>query len=65
MNQSTWAFGTHWGTYASTAQLPNVAGATRQNVNVSLGDLAWVTGDGLYVCTDATFGAGVWARIGG
>lgn len=64
MNQSAHKFRPHWGTFASTAQLPNVAGATKQNVNLAVGDIAYVA-TSLYVCTNATQGAAVWAAVGG
>lgn len=62
-NRSTGIYG-HFGRYASTAQLPNVAGADVQSSEVALGDLA-VVGSTLYLCTTATLGAAVWAAVGG
>lgn len=53
----------YWGLYASTAQLPNVSGASVQSANVQQGDTAAV-GSSLYVCTTATVGAAVWAEVG-
>ena len=54
----------HFGTFSATAQLPNVVGATVQTSELSVGDLASVAG-ALYICTDATLGAAVWAAVGG
>ncbi len=64
-NQNTNAFRPWWGEYVSAAQLPNVAGATFQTSNLFVGAMAFVTGSGQYVCTDATRGAAVWTLLGG
>ncbi len=54
-----------WGSFATAAQLPNVSGATLQSVQVDAGDQAYVSGTAaFYVCTTATVGAAVWARVG-
>jgi hypothetical protein len=46
---------THWvGSYAAPANLPGVGAA---EVNLQAKDIAYVTGIGLYVCTNATFPA--------
>lgn len=63
MNQAVQKFRPHWGEFGAAAQLPNVAGATIQNSNLSRGDIAY-SGTTLYVCTTATRGAAVWAAIG-
>lgn len=55
----------HWGTYGSTANLPNVAGSPTQNGALEAGDIAFVSGAGLYVCDSATLGAAVWSAAGG
>lgn len=48
-------FHSHWGTYASASALPNASGAALPVEQFSLepGDVAYVTGDGLYTCVDA------------
>lgn len=45
----------HWGEYASSATLPNATGNTLSVARFTLqaGDVAYVTGVGLYVCFDA------------
>lgn len=55
----------YWGAYASTAQLPNVAGATKQSSRLRAGDTAFVTGGVPYYCVTATPGAAAWSVIGG
>lgn len=63
-NQTTSAFRTFWGEYATIADLPNVATAGFQNDNLALGALAYVTGTGrLYVCTNPTRSAAVWSAL--
>jgi len=50
-----------WGTVATTAQLPNVAGATIQSANLEVGDTCQVTAvNAVYRCTVATLGAARW-----
>jgi hypothetical protein len=53
-----------WPNVAIAAQLPNVAAATIQSAKLQVGDLAIVTGGGLYLCTTATLGAAVWQPYG-
>lgn len=53
----------HWGEVASEAELPNVAGADIQKTSVNVGDTATIAGV-LYICTDDTLGAAVWAAGG-
>jgi hypothetical protein len=50
----------YWGTFATTAALPNVAGSPTQKGTLEAGDQAYVTGSGLYLCTDSTLGAAAW-----
>ncbi len=45
---------------ASTAQLPNVSGATIQTGALAIGDIAIVTGT-TYVCSTATVGSAIWS----
>ena len=65
-HQDAWRYGGHWttdtasGFFASTSELPNVAGSSFQRADVKAGDLAWVEGVGLYKCSDGTLGAAVW-----
>lgn len=54
----------YWGVIPSAAQLPNVLGATIQNAHLEVGDLAYVTGTGVYQCDDETLGAAVWSLVG-
>jgi hypothetical protein len=55
----------HLGSY-TTAELPNVSGATVQSTDVQAGDTAYdTTASELKVCTDPTVGAAVWASTGG
>jgi hypothetical protein len=50
-----------WGSFATRADLPNVAGALVQKAAVEIGDYAWVTDElGAFRCLDATLGAAVW-----
>jgi len=53
----------YWGAgFASSAQLPNVAGSPLQRATLEDGDTAFIPSAGLlYVCTDATLGAAVWS----
>ena len=57
-----WEQNTAWGEWASTAQLPNVSGATVQDSDVRRGDIATVTGE-LYVCTVPTASGATWKKI--
>lgn len=56
----------YWGnTFATYADLPNVAGATIQSATLEDGDTAFIPAtDLLYVCTDSTLGAAVWQVVG-
>jgi hypothetical protein len=54
-----------WPNVASAAQLPNVLGATIQDAALEVGDIAYVTGTGLYQCDVATLGAASWSQPGG
>src|SRR5678815_1291210 len=54
--------GVNWGACASTAQLPNVSGATLQSSALQVGDHAYI-GEDVYVCTDVTPGAAQWAQV--
>ena len=47
-------------TVASTAQLPNVSGATIQTSALNVGDVAFVSGTAYY-CYDATLTAAIWS----
>lgn len=50
-----------WGTFATRADLPNVAGAATQKATLQVGDYAWVTQELVaFRCLDATLGAAVW-----
>ena len=62
-NKNTGIYG-HFGTFSATAQLPNTPGADVQTSELVSGDIASVAGV-LYICTDATLGAAVWAAVGG
>jgi hypothetical protein len=60
----------HWGVYASEAALPNGSGAALLAADFTLeaGDVAYVTGSGLYVCASpGTVGGAdaVWVAAGG
>ena len=55
-----------WPTVSVATNLPNVAGSPTQSTDLEVGDEAYNTGDGLlYVCTNATVGAAVYAAAGG
>lgn len=58
-------FHNFWGaTFASAADLPNVAASPTQNGNLEVGDFAYVTGDTTYyICTVATLNAAVWVQV--
>lgn len=60
-----WRFHHWWGQWSTAAALPNVAGSDDQyNAEIQAGDLAWVVDvASLYVCTDPTPAAAVWAQI--
>lgn len=63
-NQSTRPFRRHWGSFSSSAELPNTAGAALQNNNLVVGDTAYdLTTPALWVCTGATWQSAVWAQI--
>jgi hypothetical protein len=50
-----------WGTFATRADLPNVAGAATQKSYLQVGDYAWVTQELVaFRCLNAAFGAAVW-----
>lgn len=55
-------WGSMWGEYSATTELPNVSDATTQDSNLNEGDTAWVSG-ALYVCTDASEGGATWAAV--
>lgn len=55
-------WGSFWGEYDSTAQLPNVSGATEQDTNLNVGDTACV-GTEIYVCTVGAVGGAEWKTI--
>ena len=60
-----WSNHNYWGQYDVSAALPNSLGADLQISDLQAGDVAWVATDSsLYVCTDPTFGAAVWASMG-
>lgn len=61
-NKNTGIYG-HFGTFSAVGQLPNVAGASLQTSELSVGDLASV-GGALYICTAAALGGGVWVPVG-
>jgi hypothetical protein len=55
-----------WGaTFATGADLPNVAASATQDAVLEAGDRAWVTGAGgsLWACVDPTLGAAVWQQL--
>jgi hypothetical protein len=52
----------NWGAFASTAQLPNVSGATVQSGALAQYDIATVTGT-QYICTTPTLSGAVWSVI--
>ena len=54
-------FHNQWLEAASLAQLPNVAGSPTQDSSLEIGDLCFVIGDNVYVCTSATLGAATWS----
>jgi hypothetical protein len=55
----------HVGSYATT-ELPNVSGATVQDPNIEVGDIAYDTTEQvLKQCTDDTLSAAVWDTTGG
>jgi hypothetical protein len=54
-----------WGTFATAADLPNVAAAAIQDPALETGDRAWVLATSqLYGCITPTLGAAVWTVIG-
>jgi hypothetical protein len=55
----------HWRTYPSASQLPNVSGSSTQSAHLEVGDIAYVAAIGLYQCDVATLGAAVWSQPGG
>lgn len=58
--------GEHWGIYESTAELPNVAGASVQTHQLDRGDLAVVAAASsveVYACTSPAYGAATWAEV--
>lgn len=61
-NTRPWLRGTTWGGFDSTASLPNVAGATIQDPNLNIGDLATIGSD-LYICTSNLELAATWEKI--
>ena len=52
-----------WPNVAAYASLVNVAESPLQNAALSVGDLCFVTGVGLYFCAVATLGAAVWTLL--
>ena len=58
-------FHNFWGaTFASAADLPNVAASPTQNGNLEAGDFAYVAVDlTFYICTDSTLNAAVWVQV--
>lgn len=52
-----------WPNAAAYAALANVAASPLQVAALSVGDLCFVTGVGVYFCTDATPGAAVWTLL--
>jgi hypothetical protein len=55
-----------WGTFATTALLPNVAGSPTQSAALTVGATTYSVADATtYQCTDATPGAAVWTPMGG
>ena len=69
--QSRSQYGSYWGQYASAAALPNASGNPLANpyfAQLEAGDIAFVTGGTLYVCTSAgTLGGAdaAWSAVGG
>jgi len=55
----------HWGTFATTSVLPNVSGSPNTSSDLAAGDLAFVTGDVTYQCTNPSVGSAVWGPVGG
>jgi hypothetical protein len=54
----------YWGSFAGPGNLPNEAGAPVQDPALQEGDIAYESNMGvLYVCTDATLGAAMWAAL--
>jgi hypothetical protein len=54
----------YWGRFTAAAELPNVAGSTVQSPEVDNGDWAWSDANAaMFICTDSTLGAAVWAQI--
>lgn len=61
-------FGAGWGTFATVADLPNVAASATQSDKLAVFDHAYVGATNvLHTCTTATLGAAVWAQssVGG
>ena len=54
----------YWGQYPNAAQLPNVAGSPIQSAYLEVGDIAYVTGTGMYQCDDESLGAASWSSLG-
>lgn len=54
----------YWGTFPSTAELPNVSGSATQTADTRVEDQAFVAGVGNYVCTSPVVGAATWERVG-
>jgi hypothetical protein len=59
------AFHAYWGIFATSGDLPNVAGAATQRNTLQVGDQAYSTADSMiYFCIDATVGAAIWSAMG-
>jgi len=59
------AFHAYWGIFATSGDLPNVAGAPTQSATLQVGDQAYSTADSmLYFCVNATLGAAIWSAMG-
>lgn len=54
-----WGWGSDWGTYSATSELPNVSGAAEQDSNLNVGDTATVSTE-KYVCTVAAPSGATW-----
>lgn len=55
----------YWGSYATPADLPNVAASATQSALLAPGDTAFVApGRSLWLCVDATLGAAEWVLQG-
>lgn len=56
--------GNYWGQYEAAGDLPNTPAGDFQLTDLQVGDIAYVTGDGLlYFCTINTVGAAMWSSL--